>query len=222
VKRIALCLAAALLAATPLLAQEPEIRRVKTSPDGKSGVVLIEDDAEEVEKLKAEVEALRKRVREMETELEKVEKDEGVSEDLRERVKKALEKARNSGEAQEKVEEALEKVEDWAPRIRIKRVDDMLPGALPEDFEKRMQEIEKRMEEFRKRHMEDMDKAFERMRKQMEELENDPEAEVEEWEETSKDGSSTVKIKIVRKSSKSEGTTPETEPAKPKSEERKQ
>jgi chromosome segregation ATPase len=211
-----------MLAATPLLAQEPETRRVKTSPDGKSGVVLIEDDAEEVEKLKAEVEALRKRVREMETELEKVEKDEGVSEDLRERVKKALEKARNSGEAQEKVEEALEKVEDWAPRIRIKRVDDMLPGALPEDFEKRMQEIEKRMEEFRKRHMEDMDKAFERMRKQMEELENDPEAEVEEWEETSKDGSSTVKIKIVRKSSKSESTTPETEPAKPKSEERKQ
>lgn len=221
-KRIALCLAAAMLAATPLLAQEPETRRVKTSPDGKSGVVLIEDDAEEVEKLKAEVEALRKRVREMETELEKVEKDEGVSDDLRERVKKALEKARNSGEAQEKAEKALEKVEDWAPRIRIKRVDDMLPGALPENFEKRMQEIEKRMEEFRKRHMEDMDKAFERMRKQMEELENDPEAEVEEWEETSKDGSSTVKIKIVRKSSKSESTTPETEPAKPKSEERKQ
>ncbi len=217
-KRIALCIAAALLAATPLLAQEPEIRRVKTSPDGKSGVVLIEDDAEEVEKLKAEVEALRKRVREMETELEKVEKDEGVSEDLRERVKKALEKARNSGEAQEKAEKALEKVEDWAPRIRIKRVDDVLP----EDFEKRMEEMEKRMEEFRKRHMEDMDKALERMRKQMEELENDPEAEVEEWEETSKDGSSTVKIKIVRKSSKSESTTPEAEPAKPKTEERKQ
>lgn len=221
-KRIALCLAAALLAATPLLAQEPEIRRVKTSPDGKSGVVLIEDDADEVEKLKAEVEALRKRVREMETELEKVEKDEGVSEDLRERVKKALEKARNSGEAQEKAEKALEKVEDWAPRIRIKRVESVLPGALPEDFEKRMQEIEKRMEEFRKRHMEDMDKAFERMRKQMEELENDPEAEVEEWEETSEDGSSTVKIKIVRKSTKSESTTPEAEPAKPKTEERKQ
>lgn len=216
--RIALCLAAAMLAATPLFAQEPETRRVKISPDGKSGIILIEDDADEVEKLKSEVEALRKRVRELETELEKVEKDEGASDDLRERMKKVLERARNNGEAQEKVEEALEKVEDWAPRIRIKRVD----GALPQDFQKRMEEMEKRMEEFRKRHMEDMDKALERMRKQMEELENDPEAEVEEWEETSKDGSSTVKIKIVRKSSKSESTTPEAEPAKPKTEERKQ
>ena len=92
---------------------------------------------------------------------------------------------------------------------------------MPEDMRKAMDEMRERMEKFRK----EAEERFEKMRKEMEEnwgnddgnWEDDPDTEIEEYEKEAPDGSWKVKVKIVRKTSKSEGSAPET-PKKAESE----
>lgn len=208
---IALVAALGLLAASPAFAQESEAKtetktahiKIVRTAEGKVEVETSGDDVEvEVESdFKQHIEALKKRLEELRKDLE-----DGEAVDLEALMKR--------------VEEALDKVmkkagdEDATPRVKIRKYKHE-EGA---DNDGHRQDFEKRMEEMRKRHEE----RFERLRKQMEELENDPEAEVEEWEETSEDGRSHVKIKIVRKTGKSESTEPETPKEEKKEAERKQ
>ncbi|MBX3460747.1 MAG: hypothetical protein KF696_12430 [Planctomycetes bacterium] len=141
-----------------------------------------------------------------------------VSDDMKQRleeIKKKLEEVREKLKKHEAVDldEIFKRLDEVLEKFGHGKAHRVMPEG---DWHK---EIEKRMEEMRKQH----EDAFERLRKQMEGLENEPEAEVEEWEETSKDGKSHVKIKIVRKTSKSEsGDHKEDHREEKKTEERKQ
>jgi len=102
------------------------------------------------------------------------------------------------GELPEEIREKLKEIEDLLPdeiREALRRAREGKEEAeegvdeaqLPEEIREMLERLREKLENMR-----------EELEKKMEELENDPDAEVEEYEETSPDGSSTVKIKIVR------------------------
>jgi len=203
-KRMLAIIAALLpmLAFSPLLAQE-----VETLPDGRKVKIIHKDGATIIEEVK-EGEA-----EEAETE----DLDEVLPAEVRDLIKRLREKAEKADE-----EGDWEDVEEDGVKIRIRGWgEDEVPAALPEEVRKAMEEMRERFKKMHEELEERMKKMREEFEKNVEEWENDPDAEVEEYEKTSPDGSSTVKIKIVRirKSSKSEDSTPE---APTKDTERKQ
>jgi flagellar motility protein MotE (MotC chaperone) len=202
-KRMLAIIAALLpmLAFSPLLAQE-----VETLPDGRRVKIIQKDGAtiiEEVKEDEAEEESA-----------EAEELDEVLPAEVRELLKRLREKAEKAGE-----EGDWEDIEEGGVKIRIRGLGK--DHQLPEDVKKSLEEMRERFKKMHEELEERMKKMREELEKSAEEWENDPDAEVEEYEKTSPDGSSTVKIKIVRirKSSKSEDSTPE---APKKETERKQ
>jgi len=191
-----------LFISSPLLAQE-----VETLPDGRKVKIIHKDGATIIEEVNED------EAEEAETE----DLDEVLPAEVRELIKRLREKAEKADE-----EGDWEDVEEDGVKIRIRGFGEgELPAELPEEVRKAMEEMRERFKKMHEELEERMKKMREEFEKNVEEWENDPDAEVEEYEKTSPDGSSTVKIKIVRirKSSKSEDSTPE---APKKETERKQ
>lgn len=123
------------------------------------------------------------------------------------RVKVKVEVKDGEVEIEREVDEALK---DLPERIRD-IIDRAREGGMErwngEDFDARMKELREKLEKMREEiriRIKDIDKDWE----------NHPDAEVEEWEEVSPDGSTVKKVKIVRIRKSSEST-----PEAPKKEE---
>lgn len=191
-----------LFISSPLLAQETE-----TLPDGRKVKIIHKDGATIIEEVNED------EAEEAETE----DLDEVLPAEVRELIKRLREKAEKADE-----EGDWEDVEEDGVKIRIRGWGEgEEPAELPEEVRKAMEEMRERFKKMHEELQERMKKMREEFEKNVEEWENDPDTEVEEYEKTSPDGSSTVKIKIVRirKSSHSEDSTPE---APKKETERKQ
>lgn len=200
---IALAAVLGVFAVAPAFAQQ-----VETLPSGKKikivekedGTVIILPADEEIEE-EAESEAKKDDAESIEKDFEEAELEDDFDGDLPKDVQDILKRLRKDLEG-----------EGDMPRVKIAPWGD--DKDIPEEMRKAMKEMRERMEKFRK----EADERFEKLRKEFEKdgegnWEEDPDAEVEEYEKEAEDGSWKIKIRIVRKTSKSEGSTPEKQPS---------
>ena len=210
---VALVAAVGLFFAAPGFAQQ-----IETLPSGKKIKIVEKEDGTVIilpadENADSEIERTDEHTtKSVEEEFEEAEFEDDFDGELPQRVKDLLERLRKD------FERDSEQPGDDQPRVKI------VPWGegkdMPEDMRKAMDEMRERMEKFRK----EAEERFEKMRKEMEEnwgnddgnWEDDPDTEIEEYEKEAPDGSWKVKVRIVRKTSKSEGSAQETPQETPK------
>lgn len=213
---VALAAAVGLFFAAPAFAQQ-----IETLPSGKKIKIVEKEDGTVIilpieESADSEAENTDEDAsKSVEEEFDEAEFEDDFDGELPQRVKDLLERLRKDFERDS--DRDSEEPDDNQPRVKI------VPWGegkdMPEDMRKAMDEMRERMEKFRK----EAEERFEKMRKEMEEnwgdseaWEDDTDVEIEEYEKEAPDGSWKVKVKIVRKTSKSEGSAPEAPPETPK------